>query len=212
MKIERIIQQDAVLAHVAGYYCPKGTQQGEAWLQDFVSKITHRDYTQFALVQGAATMRAIVAQFNHQSAQGTVIYTEVPFGWWMVAVDLMLDTHYKSELIDYITRSDDLRWPDDACGFERKTLAALQDFVEQWNKTAQLEQSIKNHIPNNYQNVVAALWKAVGITFEYQLNFRDEMFSYVVQAGYEDKDLVPYIMRTEDWRDDNVWYTRKQIC
>lgn len=212
MRIEQITQQDAVMAHISGFYCPRGTQQGESWLQDFVSKITHRDYTQLALVQGAAPLRAVVAQFNHQAAQGTVIYTEVPFGGWMVAVDLMLDTHYKSEVIDYITRSAALRWPDYACGFERKTLEEVSDLIEQWNKTAQLEQSIKDHIPNNYQSAVSTLWKAVGITFEYQPNFRDEMFSYVAQAGYEDKDLVPYIMGTEDWRDDNMWYPRKQIC
>ena len=209
MKIERIIQQDAVLAHVAGYYCPKGTQPGEAWLQDFVSKITHRDYTQFALVQGAAPMRAIVAQFNHQSAQGTVIYTEVPFGGWMVAVDVMLDTHYKSSVIDYITRSDDLRWPEFTCSFERDTLEALEGLIEQWNKTAQLEQHIKDNIPGNYKDAVAALWRSVGVTFEHNPEFRNEMFSYVTQAGFEDKDLVPYIMGTEDWR--TTWYPRKQI-
>lgn len=209
MKIEHITQQDAVMAHVSGYFCPKGSQPGEAWLCEFVGKIADRAFTQFALVQGVAPLNAIVAQFMQHDAQGTVIYTTVPYGEWMVAVDLDLDVHYKSDMIEYITKSDDLRWPHIEDMYERKTLEVMDNFVDQWNKITGIEQVIKGLL-SNYHNAVTALWAAAGVTLEHNPEFRSEMFSYITQVGHTDKDLIPYIMGTEDWR-TSTWYPRKQI-
>ena len=131
----------------------------------------------------------------------------------MLGISAMLDTHRRAKSIAQLTDSDEFRWPNYTDINERDATNKIDRLLELWNKLETLEQQIKTSVTNSeyvVRFVVRLLWQTAGITFEYSSTFKDEMFSYVTRQGYEHHALVPYIMRSENWRSEQ-WYPSQRL-
>ena len=208
MRIEPIIQQDELLAHVSGYFCGRDNFN-EGLFCKLLQQLTHRKNIQFALVQGASPIGAIVAQINAPTVQGTLVYTKVPYGDWMLGASAMLDICSGARIIAQLTASSEFRWPDWTDSNERVTTDRINSLLELWNKLETLEQQIKASVINS-EEAVRVMWQAAGITFEYSDTFLVEMHNYINRRGYEHPELVPYIMRSENWRTEQ-WYPSSRL-
>jgi len=212
MKIQKITQRDGSLVLISGYLFGRSRNFDEGRFCNLLKQITHRDNIQFALVQGDATpVDAVVAQIYEQDAQGLILHTKVD-GEWMMGVNLMLDTHYKAESIQQLSSVDEFRWPDETNIYECEVLVKIDEFLQKWNQLEGLEDQIKAVVKDKDDEVVRLLWKAAGITHEYSTTFKEAVHNYITYKHYEHPELVPYMMRSANWRSDGGWYPKTRIC